>query len=146
MRWMVDRAMLHHHAKTAAATYAASLELWRNDREAFHLRHPEFDETNSDHLDPANGLPVPTSVTPSLDTESEISPGSLYASGLIAAGGIMGLIGVLIKLYENYFEKTMPRFTAQNPLYHDGVSILMFAMLAYSLYYFARKPLETKVG
>ena len=146
MRWMVDRAMLHHHAMTAAASYAASVELWRNDREGFYARHPGFDETNPEHLDPANGLPVPTSVTPSLDMESEISPGSLYASGLIAAGGIMGLIGVLIKLYENYFEKTMPRFSPHNPLSHDWVSILMFAALAYSLYYFARKPLESKIG
>ena len=34
------------------------------------------------------------------ETESEVSPGSLYASGLIAAGGIMGLLGVARKLYE----------------------------------------------
>src|SRR5271157_2664361 len=34
------------------------------------------------------------------DTDSEISPGSLYASGLIAAGGIVGLMGVALKLYE----------------------------------------------
>jgi putative OPT family oligopeptide transporter len=143
MRWMVDRAMLHHHANIAAASYATSLQLWQTDREAFHLRHPEFDVTNPDHVDPANGLPVPTSVTPSLDTESEISPGSLYASGLIAAGGLVGLLGVCIKFYENYFEKTMPRFSPHNPLYHDWMSILMFAALAFSLFYFARKPLET---
>src|SRR6201994_2356952 len=30
--------------------------------------------------------------------DSEISPGSLYASGLIAAGGIVGLLGVALKL------------------------------------------------
>src|SRR6202042_987775 len=35
-----------------------------------------------------------------IETESEISPGSLYASGLIAAGGIVGLMGVALKLYE----------------------------------------------
>jgi len=144
MRWMVDRALLHHHAKVAAASYAASLSLWQTDRDAFHLRHPEFDVTNPDHLDPANGLPVPTSVTPSLDTESEISPGSLYASGLIAAGGLVGLLGVCVKFYENYFEKTVPRFSPHNPFYNDWVSIFMFALLAFSLYYFARKPLETK--
>jgi len=143
MRWMVDRAMLHHHAKSAAAAYAASLELWQNDRESFYLRHPDFNETNPDHLDPANGLPVPTAVTPSLDTESEISPGSLYASGLIAAGGIVGLLGVCIKLYEAATEKSIPRFSPTNPLYNDWVSILMFAALAFSLYYFARKPLAT---
>jgi len=147
MRWMVDRAMKHHHAEVAAASYAASLALWHGDREAFYLRHPEFDETNPDHLDPANGLPVPTAVTPSLDTESEISPGSLYASGLIAAGGIVGLIGVCVKLYEAATEKSIPRFptsfSAHSPL-HDTTSIVMFALLAFSLYYFARKPLDTQ--
>jgi putative OPT family oligopeptide transporter len=142
MRWMVDRAMHHHHARAAAAAYASSLDLWQNDRESFYLRHPGFDETNPDHLDPANGLPVPTSVTPSLDTESEISPGSLYASGLIAAGGIVGLLGVCVKLYEAATEKSIPRFSPHNPLYHDWTSILMFALLAFSLYYFARKPLD----
>ncbi len=142
MRWMVDRAMLHHHARTSAQLYQTSLNLWHTDREAFHRRHPDFDGTNPDHLDPANGLPVPTAVTPSLDTESEISPGSLYASGLIAAGGIVGLLGVCVKLYEAATDKSIPRFTPHNPLYHDWVSILMFAALAFSLYYFARKPLE----
>jgi len=143
MRWMVDRAMLHHHAKTAAQVYQTSLNLWHTDREAFHQRHPDFDPTNPDHLDPANGLPVPTAVTPALDTESEISPGSLYASGLIAAGGIVGLLGVVIKLYEAATDKTIPRFSPHNPLYHDWVSILMFGALAFSLYYFARKPLDS---
>jgi putative OPT family oligopeptide transporter len=143
MRWMVDRAMLQHHAKHAASMYEASLNLWRTDRTAFMERHPHFDETNPDHLDPANGLPVPTAVTPSLDTESEISPGSLYASGLIAAGGIMGLVGVCVKLYENLLNRTVPRLSG-TPIYNQWVSILMFALLAYSLYYFARKPLATK--
>jgi putative OPT family oligopeptide transporter len=146
MRWMVDRAMLHHHAQTAAQVYQTSLNLWHTDREAFHQRHPDFDPTNPDHLDPANGLPVPTAVTPALDTESEISPGSLYASGLIAAGGIVGLLGVVIKLYEAATDKTIPRFSPHNPLYHDWVSILMFGALAFSLYYFARKPLDPQKG
>ena len=78
------------------------------------------------------------------ETDSEISPGSLYASGLIAAGGIVGLLGVCIKLYEAATEKSIPRFTSTNPLYHDWVSILMFAALAFSLFYFARKPLATE--
>ena len=73
----------------------------------------------------------------------EISPGSLFASGLIAAGGIMGLLGVAIRLYESATEKTMPRFSEHNPLHHDPVSVLMFALLAFALYYFAKKPLET---
>src|SRR5207237_1039935 len=33
--------------------------------------------------------------------ESEVSPGSLYASGLIAAGGIVGLLGIALKLVES---------------------------------------------
>ncbi len=74
--------------------------------------------------------------------ESEISPGNLYASGLIAAGGIVGLIGVCIKLYEAATEKTFPRFSDHNPLHHDWVSVVMFALLAWSLYFFARKPLN----
>jgi putative OPT family oligopeptide transporter len=87
------------------------------------------------------------------DSESEISPGSLYASGLIAAGGIVGLMGVGVKLYEAWVEaaskpwiknlpKTIPRFSEHNFLHHDVVSVIMFALLAYSLYYFAKKPLD----
>jgi len=34
--------------------------------------------------------------------DSDVSPGSLYASGLIAAGGIVGLLGIGFKLIENY--------------------------------------------
>ncbi len=119
------------------------------DHVAFLTAHPElvpfegFDPTNPDHLDPATGLPVPTSVTPALDLGSEVSPGALYASGLIAAGGIMGLIGVSIRLYENFFDRTMPRFAETNPLHRDWLSVLAFAALAFSLYYFARKPLES---
>jgi putative OPT family oligopeptide transporter len=79
-----------------------------------------------------------------IETESEISPGSLYASGLIAAGGIVGLMGVAVKLYESATERQIPRFSDHNPLHHNWVSILMFALLAFSLYYFARKPLNTK--
>jgi putative OPT family oligopeptide transporter len=73
----------------------------------------------------------------------EISPGSLYASGLIAAGGIVGLLGVAARLYESATDKTLPRFSEHNPLHHDWVSVVMFALLAYSLYYFARKPLKS---
>ncbi|HVG26600.1 MAG TPA: hypothetical protein VM865_03255, partial [Acidobacteriaceae bacterium] len=75
---------------------------------------------------------------------SEISSGSLYASGLIAAGGIMGLVGVCVKIYESVRETAIPRFPESNPLHHDLVSVLAFAALAFSLYYFARKPLESE--
>ncbi len=77
------------------------------------------------------------------DTESEISPGSLYASGLIAAGGIVGLLGVALKLYEAASGRAdLVKFPVTNPLYHDWISVVMFALLAFSLYYFARKPLK----
>jgi putative OPT family oligopeptide transporter len=79
-----------------------------------------------------------------ITTESEISPGSLYASGLIAAGGIVGLLGVCVKLYEAATDRSIPRFSDHNPLHHDWVSVIMFALLAFSLYHFARKPLKTE--
>ena len=152
MRWMVDRAMVQHHARVASASYQESLGLWQNDRPAFHARHPEFDATNPELIDPATGWPVPTSVTPPLDAESEVSPGSLYASGLIAAGGIIGLLGVVIKAYESFREefpnavealpKVLPRFHTSHSAGAQVVSVVMFGLLAFSLYYFARKPLE----
>ena len=70
----------------------------------------------------------------------EISSGSLYASGLIAAGGIMGLVGVCVKIYQDVSHKTVWQFSPANPLYKDWVSVVMFGLLAFSLYYFARKP------
>jgi putative OPT family oligopeptide transporter len=76
------------------------------------------------------------------DAEGDVSPGSLYASGLIAAGGIIGLLGVGLKLYETTFGKEDPIAIPHTFLYHDWVSVLAFAALAFSLYYFARKPLK----
>jgi hypothetical protein len=81
------------------------------------------------------------------EAESEISPGSLYASGLIAAGGIVGLLGVCARLAEGLSESRgghwqLFRFSNQNPMYHDWIAVVMFALLAFSLYYFARKPLN----
>ncbi len=76
--------------------------------------------------------------------QSEISSGSLFASGLIAAGGIMGLLGVCLNLYEAATGKMVPQFSAGNPLYKDWVSVISFAALAFSLYYFARRPLESE--
>ena len=76
------------------------------------------------------------------EADSEISPGSLYASGLIAAGGIVGLMGVALKLYETATGRDdVLLFPATNFLHHDWVSVLMFVLLAGALYYFARKPL-----
>ena len=77
------------------------------------------------------------------DAESDISPGSLFASGLIAAGGIVGLMGVALKGYETTTDKgDILNFPAGNLLDHTWVSVLAFAMLAYALFYFARKPLK----
>jgi putative OPT family oligopeptide transporter len=75
------------------------------------------------------------------EAESEISPGSLFASGLIAAGGIVGLCGVALKGYESTFDKGDILNFPHTFLDHSGVSVVAFLMLAYSLYYFARKPL-----
>lgn len=76
--------------------------------------------------------------------DSDISSGSLFASGLIAAGGIAGLIGVALKAFEaTYMEnRDVLNFPKGTFLDHSWVSVLAFAMLGYSLYYFARKPLK----
>jgi uncharacterized oligopeptide transporter (OPT) family protein len=76
------------------------------------------------------------------DAEGDVSPGSLYASGLIAAGGIIGLLGVALKLYETTWGKEDPIAIPHTFLYNNAVSVVAFAALAFSLYYFARKPLK----
>jgi len=53
-------------------------------------------------------------------------------------------MGVALKLYETATGKQdVLLLPATNPLHHDWVSVLMFVLLAGSLYYFARKPLKT---
>ncbi len=120
---------------TTLAIFVGGVMRWMVDRvlERRAAAAPE-------EIDPDTGLPIPANA---LDSESEISSGSLYASGLIAAGGIVGLMGVGVRLYEAATEKTIPRFSDHNPLYHGWFSVIMFALLAFSLYYFARKPLDT---
>jgi putative OPT family oligopeptide transporter len=82
---------------------------------------------------------------PKTEAENEVSSGSLLASGLIAAGGIMGLAGVGLKLLEEFVtHKPMPHFSSANPLYKDWVSVVAFAALAFSLYWFARKPIPSE--
>jgi putative OPT family oligopeptide transporter len=76
---------------------------------------------------------------PTSEAESEVSPGSLFASGLIASGGIMGLVGVALQA----LDKTFPHFSPNNPLHHDWVSVVCYALLGFSLFYFARKPIAT---
>ncbi len=75
------------------------------------------------------------------EAESEISPGSLFASGLIAAGGIVGLIGVALKAIEaTYYNNRDLLNLPHTFLDNNYVSVLAFAALAFALYYFARKP------
>jgi putative OPT family oligopeptide transporter len=77
------------------------------------------------------------------EEESEISSGSLFASGLIAAGGIAGLIGVALKAVEaTYFQNRDLLNVPHTFLDHAWVSVIAFALLGYSLYHFARKPLS----
>lgn len=81
------------------------------------------------------------------EQEEEMSSGSLYASGLIAAGGIVGLAGVALRLYEATSAKAdLLRLPVTNPFHHDWVSVLMFALLAISLGYFARQPVNKPAG
>ena len=76
--------------------------------------------------------------------DSDISSGSLFASGLIAAGGIAGLIGVALKAFEATYmdNRDLLNFPRGTFLDHAWVSVVAFALLAYSLFYFARKPLK----
>jgi putative OPT family oligopeptide transporter len=94
--------------------------------------------------------------------EGEASPGALYSSGLIAAGGVFGLLGIIINLLQD------PEISTHTPqwltsllhlpwrpdLFALGPKILgslatsnlfglfMFILLAASLFYFARKKLS----
>jgi hypothetical protein len=83
--------------------------------------------------------------------ESDVSPGSLYASGLIAAGGVMGLLAIVINVLgdrELGIQMIPQGVLAFGPRIAPGiansnlVAVVMFALLAYSLYHFARKKLE----
>jgi putative OPT family oligopeptide transporter len=83
--------------------------------------------------------------------ESDVSPGSLYASGLIAAGGVMGLLAIVINVLgdpELGIRLIPPGVLAFGPRIAPGLAasnllaVAMFALLAYSLYHFARKKLD----
>jgi putative OPT family oligopeptide transporter len=78
--------------------------------------------------------------------EGEASPGALYASGLIAAGGIVGLLSIGLKLLEA--QGVLPvdaiKFGPRFGLHESSlVGVLAYGALAFSLYHFARKPLES---
>ncbi|HSZ21357.1 MAG TPA: oligopeptide transporter, OPT family [Candidatus Acidoferrum sp.] len=94
--------------------------------------------------------------------DSEVSPGSLYSSGLIAAGGVFGLLAIFLNLLQDpelskrlphwltsmlflpwpakifaFGEKFMPQWSAS-----PWLGVIMFVLLASSLFVFARKKLE----
>jgi len=94
--------------------------------------------------------------------ESEASPGALYSSGLIAAGGVFGLLGIIINLFQDpeipthapHWLTATLRLPWRPDLFAYGPKLLgplatsnlfgifMFALLAASLFYFARKKLD----
>jgi putative OPT family oligopeptide transporter len=81
--------------------------------------------------------------------EGEASPGALFASGLIAAGGIVGLLAIVVKLMEGagWLPANALTFGAKLGLDQSNViALVVFALLGYSLYHFARKPLEGPRG
>ncbi len=78
--------------------------------------------------------------------ESDVSPGSLFASGLIAAGGIMGLLGIGVKLIESTGkipENGLAWGTKFPAMANNNIlAVIAFVLLGFALFYFARKPLE----
>jgi uncharacterized oligopeptide transporter (OPT) family protein len=94
--------------------------------------------------------------------ESEASPGALYSSGLIAAGGVFGLLGIIINLLQDpeisnnvphWFSSFLglpwrPDLFAFGPKLLGSLAtnnlfgLIMFILLASSLFYFARKKLS----
>src|SRR5258708_5962928 len=82
--------------------------------------------------------------------ESDVSARSLYPSGLIAAGGIVGLLGIAVKLMEtqgwlpenSISWGTKLSFMGDHPVFANLFGVVMFGLLAFSLFYYARKPLE----
>jgi putative OPT family oligopeptide transporter len=81
--------------------------------------------------------------------ESEVSPGSLYASGLIAAGGVIGLLGIVLALLQDPKIGWIPKgalsvskgFLGGLPT-SSLAGVVMYALLAATLFFFARKKLE----
>ncbi len=86
--------------------------------------------------------------------DDETGPGALYASGLIAAGGVFGLLAIALTLlgqvksrfaWLSWFPTEWNRVGAAIGLQrHPVVAMIAFALLGFSLYYFARKPLEVE--
>jgi hypothetical protein len=95
-------------------------------------------------------------------SDSEASPGALYSSGLIAAGGVFGLLGIVINLLQDpeisnhvpHWFSSILRLPWRPDLFSFGpkllgplatsslFGLLVFLLLAASLFYFARKKLS----
>jgi len=83
--------------------------------------------------------------------ESEVNSGSLYASGLIAGGGIFGLFGIVVALLEDpefRYHIFKPGTFTIGPKFAPVLSastkfaVLMFLILAATQFYFARKKMD----
>jgi putative OPT family oligopeptide transporter len=105
---------------------------------------------------------VEASMKEKAEGDSEASPGALYSSGLIAAGGIFGLLGIIINLLQDpevsnrvpHWLAAVLRLPWRSDLFAFGQKILghvaesnllgvaMFLILCGSLFYFARKKLD----
>ncbi len=79
--------------------------------------------------------------------EGEAGPGALYSSGLIAAGGVFGLLAVALRLLQLRGAE-WPAVLAFGPKLFGSLSqsnafgVVMFVLLAASLFYFGRKKLS----
>ncbi len=100
--------------------------------------------------------------TKEAQTDSEASPGALYSSGLIAAGGVFGLLAIIINILQDpqiatrvpgWFAAILrlpwrPDLFAFGPRLFGSVThsnltgIVMFVLLAGTLFYFAKKKLD----
>ena len=82
---------------------------------------------------------------------SDVGPGPLYASGLIAGGGVFGLLGIVVALLEDQefrYHIFRPGLFQFGPKImgawsnSDLFAIVMFLALAASQFYFARKKMD----
>jgi putative OPT family oligopeptide transporter len=82
---------------------------------------------------------------------SDVGPGPLYASGLIAGGGVFGLLGIVVALLEDQefrYHIFRPGLFQFGPKIMGSLAdshvfaVIMFVLLAASQFYFARKKME----
>jgi len=102
-------------------------------------------------------------VTTKKKDESDASPGALFSSGLIAAGGVFGLLAIVLRVVADAakpetFLARLPDWLAFGPKHwallafneklamptqaQSLLGVFMFGLLAASLFYFARKKLD----